>query len=80
MIPDLDPTTLDLLRRRAAHHAHTVETEAKVILAEALQPPAHDPWAAVSAMREELARSGQEFPDGTPLPREVRDRLATLDA
>lgn len=74
VIPDIDHATLELLRERAAHHAHTVETEAKAILAEALQPPSDDPWAAVNALREELARSGREFPDSTPLVREDRDR------
>lgn len=75
VIPDIDPATLELLRQRADRHAHTVETEAKAILAEALQAPdSGDPWAAVNAMREELARSGREFPDSTPLLREDRDR------
>jgi plasmid stability protein len=75
LIPDIDPATLELLRQRADRHAHTVETEAKAILAEALQPTAsNDPWAAVNAMREQLARSGRGFPDSTPLLREDRDR------
>ena len=74
VIPDIDPTTLDLLRQRAAHHAHTVETEAKAILSAALQLPPADPWAAINSVREELARSGREFPDSTPLLREDRDR------
>ena len=74
VIPDIDPATLDLLRQRAAHTAHSVETEAKAILAAALQPSLADPWAAVNAIREELARSGREFPDSTPLVREDRDR------
>jgi plasmid stability protein len=74
-IPDIDPATLELLRQRADRHAQTVETEAKVILAEVLRAPASgDPWAAVNAMREELARSGREFPDSTPLLRGDRDR------
>ena len=74
VIPDIDPTTLDLLRQRAAHHSHSLETEAKAILAQALQRSPADPWAAVNAMRTELARSGREFPDSTPLLREDRDR------
>jgi plasmid stability protein len=75
VIPDIDPATLELLRKRADRHAHTVETEARAILAEALRPPvSNDPWAAVNAMREQLARSGREFPDSTPLLREDRDR------
>jgi len=63
-IPDIDPATLELLRQRADRHAQTVETEAKVILAEVLRAPASgDPWAA-----------GREFPDSTPLLRGDRDR------
>ena len=33
-----------------------------------------DPWAAVNALREELARSGRTFPDSSPLIREDRER------
>jgi plasmid stability protein len=75
VIPDIDDTTLALLRQRAADHAQSVEIEVKVILSGALQPPAdRDPWAAVNAMRANLALSGREFPDSTPLVREDRDR------
>jgi plasmid stability protein len=75
VIPDIDPATLELLRQRADRHAHTLETEARAILAEALEPPVSgDPWAAADAIREQLARSGREFPDSTPLLREDRDR------
>jgi plasmid stability protein len=75
VIPDIDHATLALPRQRAADHAQSVEIEVKAILAGALQPPASsDPWAAVNAMREDLARSGRRFPDSTPLVREDRDR------
>ena len=75
VIPDIDHSTLELLRQRAADHAQSVEIEAKAILAGALQPPAgNDPWAPINAMRENLARSGRDFPDSTPLVREDRDR------
>jgi plasmid stability protein len=73
-IPDIDDRTLERLRQRAADHDQPVEVEAKAILAEALQTSKSDPWTAVNAMREELARSGREFPDSTPLIREDRDR------
>jgi plasmid stability protein len=75
LILDIDDAILERLRERAAHHAQSVEVEAKAILAGALQPasPA-DPWSAIDAMRENLARSGQEFPDSAPLVREDRDR------
>ncbi len=36
VIPDIDPTTLELLRQRAADHAQSVEIEAMAILAGAL--------------------------------------------
>jgi plasmid stability protein len=75
MIPDIDLATLELLRRRAAEHAQSVEVEAKSILAGALQRASEsDPWSAVNALREDLARSGREFPDSTPLVREDRER------
>jgi plasmid stability protein len=73
LIHDVDDQTMERLRRRAAHHDQPVEVEAKAILAEALQSAA-DPWAKINAMREELARSGREFPDSAPLIREDRDR------
>jgi plasmid stability protein len=73
MIPDIDAGTWERLRERAERHKQPVEVEAKVILAEALQT-ASDPWATINAMREELARSGRQFPDSTSLIREDRDR------
>jgi plasmid stability protein len=75
VIPDIDDRTLERLRERANHHAQSVEVEAKTILAGVLQPAcAADPWAVINAMREDMARSGREFPDSTPLVREDRDR------
>jgi hypothetical protein len=41
---------------------------------EDLPAPNPNPWAAINALREELARSGREFPDSTPLIREDRER------
>jgi plasmid stability protein len=75
VIPDIDDEILERLRERATHHAQSVEVEAKATLAGALQPASPpDPWSAINAMREDLARSGREFPDSTPLVREDRDR------
>jgi plasmid stability protein len=75
VIPDIDADTLERLRERAIRHAQSVEVEARTILAEALQSPAAgDPWQALNAMREKLARSGKQFPDSTPLLREDRER------
>ena len=75
VIPDIDDGTLERLRERATLHAQSVEGEAKAILAGALQAacPA-ETWSAINAMREELARTGREFPDSSPLVREDRDR------
>lgn len=75
VIPDLDDAVMVRLRERAARRGRTVETEAKAILAEAL-PPAVPPdqWAAINALREELAASGRRFPDSTDSIREDRDR------
>ncbi len=74
LIPDVDLETLDRLRAQAARHGRTIETEVKMILAVALRPDPAKVWAEINAFREELARSGQEFPDSTPLIREDRER------
>jgi plasmid stability protein len=75
VIPDLDDAVLARLRERAARHGRTIETEVKAILAEAL-PPTAPPvrWAAINALREELAASGRTFSDSAELIREDRDR------
>jgi plasmid stability protein len=74
VIPDVDDATLARLRERAARHGRTVETEVKAILAEVLPPAVPNQWAAINALRERLAASGQTFPDSTDLIREDRDR------
>ncbi len=74
VIADLDEAVLERLRRRAAEHARSAEVEARDILAQALSPVPDDSWSAINAMREELARSGRDFPDSTPLVREDRGR------
>jgi plasmid stability protein len=74
LIPDIDDSTLERLRQRAANHDQPVEAEAKAILAEALQTRGVDSWAIVNALREQLARSGRAFPDSASLIREDRDR------
>lgn len=75
VIPDIDEETLRLLSERAANHIQSVEVEAKTILTDALQTarPA-DAWSSLNAMREQLADSGRDFPDSTPLVREDRDQ------
>jgi plasmid stability protein len=74
VIPDLDDGTLDRLRERAARHGRTIETEAKAILAEAVPIVQPEQWAAINALRDELAASGRTFPDSTELLREDRER------
>jgi plasmid stability protein len=75
VIPDIDDGTLQRLCERAIHHSQSVEVEAKAILARALQSPvSSDSWTVINSMRENLARSGRDFPDSTPLLREDRDR------
>jgi plasmid stability protein len=74
VIPDLDERTWERLRQRAARHACSTEVEAQQILAAAMQSAAGDPWAAVNALRDELAQSGREFPDSTLSVQEDRGR------
>ena len=74
IIHDIDPAIFELLRQQADRHANTIEAEVKAILTEALRPANYDPWAKTNALCEELARSGREFTDSTPLIREDRDR------
>ena len=75
VIPDIDDETLKRLFERATRHVQSIEGEAKAILADALQTARPtDAWAAVNAMREQLAKSGRQFPDSTPLVREDRNR------
>lgn len=74
IIPDIDEETLNRLTERASQHVQSVAGEAKAILADALQPSRPvDAWSALNAMREQLAKSGRQFPDSTPLVREDRD-------
>jgi plasmid stability protein len=75
LIPDVDEATLARLRERAARHGRTIEMEVKAILAAALPPTVPpDQWAAINALREELAASGRTFSDSAELIREDRDR------
>ena len=74
LIPDLDDATLARLRERADRHGRTVETEAKAILANAVPPTPSGQWVAINAFREQLAASGQSFPDSTESIREDRER------
>lgn len=75
VIPDIDEETFNRLAERAARHVQSVAGEVKAILADALQPTRPtDAWSSLNAMREQLAGSGREFPDSTPLVREDRSR------
>jgi len=74
VILDIEESTLEQLRQRAAAHGRPAELEAKVILQEALQLWRDTQWAHVNAIREELAATGQTFGDCTELIREDRER------
>jgi plasmid stability protein len=74
VIPDVDEATVARLRDRAARHGRTIDAEIKAILAEALPAVGSEQWAAINVLREELAASGRNFPDSTPLIREDRNR------
>lgn len=64
-IPDLDDATLARLRDRAARHGRSIESEAKVILTQAVPTAAGSQWNAINALRERLAESGRIFQDST---------------
>jgi len=72
LISDLDSASLARLKQRAARHGRSIECEAAAILSQALG--AADSWSRTSELRDELARSGRQFPDSTDLIREVRAR------
>jgi hypothetical protein len=62
------------LGKRASEHQCSPVDEAKLILAEALLPPAHKGWEDVDAIYDRLASSGRRFSDSAELIREDRDR------
>ena len=72
LIPDLDDAVLARLREQARRHGRAVETEAKVILSDALR--LSDPWAGADAIFNDLAATGRTFSDSADLIREDRDR------
>jgi plasmid stability protein len=74
IILDVEENVLVRLRERAIAHGRTPEVEAKRILIDALQPPAHSAWAQVETIRQRLAESGRMFSDSADLLREDRDR------
>lgn len=74
VIADIEETTLEQLRQRAAAHGRTAEIEAKEILQEAVQGWRAKQWAQVNAIRDNLATAGQTFSDSVDLVREDRDR------
>jgi antitoxin FitA len=73
-IPDVDDRTLDALRQRAKRHGRSIEVEAQHILTEAARAVPASSWAAVDAIREQLAGSGRTFGDSTEDVREDRAR------
>lgn len=71
---ELMDVVVQRLREQAARHSRSAESEAAIILTQALLADEKNPWAIVDAIREDLARSGRVFPDSTPLLREDRER------
>lgn len=70
LIRNLDDTVRDRLRVRAAEHGHSMEEEARTILADAIEQAENDPDAQLSSgaallarLREGLPPGGVEFPE-----------------
>ena len=74
LIPDVAEGLLQQLQQRAACNGRSVETEARIILENALQPDPAKVRAEIDAFRERLAASGRAFSDSTELIREDRER------
>ena len=74
VIPDIDPATRGFPRERADRHAQTVETEARAILAEALQPPVSNDLGRCQRHAGRRLPGPARISDSTPLLREDRDR------
>lgn len=74
LIPDVAEGLLQELLQRAARHGRSVESEARVILEDALRPDPAKVWAEVDAIRNALAATGRDFSDSVQDIREDRDR------
>ncbi|MHB1422230.1 MAG: FitA-like ribbon-helix-helix domain-containing protein [Gemmataceae bacterium] len=74
LIPDVAENLLQQLRERAARQGRSVETEARIILENALRPDPATAWTEIDAFRQRLAASGRTFSDSTELIREDRER------
>ena len=74
IISDVEETVLQRLQEQARLHGRTAQAEARLILADVLQPRCPGAWDQVNALRRQLAASGRRFSDSTDLLREDRDR------
>ena len=68
-VRDLDPEVKEKLRRRAARHGRSMEAEARLILAAAVEAR-EEPVDLVASIRQHFA--------GTALELELPDRTSTL--
>ena len=69
-IRSLDDTVRDKLRIRAAEHGHSMEAEARAILAAAVdRPPQYGLGTRIAARFAELDTSDFEIPPRTGMPR-----------
>ena len=73
-VHDLGPEILARLQDQAVIHGRTLEAEILVILTEASRQCPSGTWAAVDAIRQQLASSGRRFGDSAELVREDRQR------
>lgn len=73
VIPDFDNSLLEKLATQASSHGRTSAAEAKVILAQALQPLRGD-WSGIDAIRNRLEAAGNTHSDSAELAREDRQR------
>ena len=74
LIPDVAENLLQQLHQRAVRHGRSLETEARIILEDALRPDPAKVWAEVDAIRNALAATGRDFGDSVQDIREDRER------
>jgi plasmid stability protein len=73
IIPDVDSSLLETLATQASSHGRTSAAEAKMILAQALQPSRGD-WSGIDAIRSRLEAAGKIHSDSAELIHEDRQR------
>jgi plasmid stability protein len=71
---ELMDVVIQRLRERAARNSRSPESEAAIILTQALLADPKDPWAIVRAIHDDLAATGRDFGDSVAILREERER------